>query len=249
MNRFSTLSLVVVLAVAGILPYGVVVGEVNQNAPGAGSPATKPSEKSPVSDAGLETRAAQALAAGDYPAALPLLRRMADLYKNDARRLAAVEEQIKLCEFNIANGIGSVVPSAETRKPHAAPVAGKTTTFDKIQDLGNFEYDAEKGGGIPNDVKALSNTTVKLRGYMIPMDQAENITTFALVPSLFACCFGQPPSIQHTVIVYTPKGKAVSYYPDEIMVEGKLVVEEKKEEGFIVSVFEMTAASIKPAGR
>lgn len=238
MKKTSKLILAVVVASAVIAPGVVRVGAQQ-------APATQPS----VADSALDARAAQALAAGDYPAALPLLRRMADLYKNDARKLAAIQEQIKECEKNIAAGVTGVVPTAEQRKPHAAPVAGKVTSFDKIQDLGNFEYDAEKGGGIPVDVKALSNTQVKLRGFMIPMDQAENITTFALVPSLFACCFGQPPSIQHTVVVKTPKGKAVSYYPDEITVEGTLLVEEKKEEGFIVSVFELTASSIKPAAK
>ena len=76
---------------------------------------------------------------------------------------------------------------------------------------------------------------------MIPMDQAENVTQFALVPSLFACCFGQPPQIQHTIIVNTSQGKSVSYFPDEISVEGTLKVEQKKEDGFIVSILKSNA--------
>ena len=82
---------------------------------------------------------------------------------------------------------------------------------------------------------------------MIPMDQAESITEFALVPSLFSCCYGQPPQIQHTIVVHVPKGKAVSYYPDQISVEGTLTVDEKKEDGFIVSIFEVNTTSVKPA--
>ena len=93
-----------------------------------------------------------------------------------------------------------------------------------IKELGNFDYDQEHGGNIPADVKAMTNSVVRLRGFMIPMDQAENITQFALVPSLFACCFGQPPQIQHTIVVNRPKGKAVGYCPDEILVEGNLKV-------------------------
>jgi hypothetical protein len=50
-------------------------------------------------------------------------------------------------------------------------------------------------------------------------------------------------------VVNCPKGKAVSYYPDEIVVEGKLKVEEKKDEGFIISIFEMEVGSVKPAVR
>ena len=67
-------------------------------------------------------------------------------------------------------------------------------------------------------MQALSGAKVKVRGFMIPMDQAENVTQFALVPDLFACCFGQPPQVQHTVIANCPPGKAVSYYPDELVV-------------------------------
>jgi hypothetical protein len=82
---------------------------------------------------------------------------------------------------------------------------------------------------------------------MIPLDQAENIAEFALVPSLFSCCFGQPPQVQHTIVVHCAKGKAVNYYPDELTVEGTLHVREKKDEGYVVSVFEVDANSVRPA--
>jgi hypothetical protein len=132
------------------------------------------------------------------------------------------------------------------RIPHPAPKPGDVLEMS-IKELGNFEFDAENGSPIPSDVQKLSGATIRLRGYMIPMDQAENISQFALVPSLFACCYGQPPQIQHTIVVNCPKGKAVSYYPDEIIVQGKLNVEEKKDDGFIVSLFEVGAQSVKPA--
>jgi hypothetical protein len=194
---------------------------------------------------GIDQQAMKAMASKDYATALGLLRRMADLYKDDPRRTKAINEQIAECEKALASGSSGATP--EERKVHPAPKEGETLVFDSIKDLGNFEYDADKGGGIPADVKALSGHPVKLHGFMIPMDQAENITTFALVPSLFGCCFGQPPQVQHTVVVHTPKGKAVSYFPDEIVVEGKLKVDEKKEDGFIVSIFEVTVTSVKPA--
>ena len=95
----------------------------------------------------------------------------------------------------------------------------------------------------------LHGATLRLKGFMIPMDQADSITQFALVPSLFACCYGQPPSVQHTIIVNAPKGKSVSYFPDEIIVEGKLTVEEKKEDGFVISLFEIQCDSVKPSAK
>ncbi len=49
--------------------------------------------------------------------------------------------------------------SAEKRTPHPAPKLGETATM-AIKELGNFEYDADKGGNIPEDVKAMSGSMV-----------------------------------------------------------------------------------------
>src|SRR5262249_15229417 len=127
-------------------------------------------------------------------------------------------------------------PSTGSRRV-VHPVAKSGETLDiAIKELGNFDYDADRGGKHPPDAQQLSGATVRMHGFMIPMDQAQSITEFALVPSLFSCCYGQPPQVQHTIVVHAPKGKAVSYFPDEISVEGKLLVQEKKEDGFIVSI-------------
>ena len=219
----------------------------------AAAPASQPSPSS------LELRAAQAFNAGQYALALPLLQKLEKQYEKDADKLGPIQERIRVSQQQVEQAAkknnttvdqilaaAAPAPTAEQRKPHAPPKAGEVRTFD-IKDLGNFEYDADKGGNIPSDVLALSGSTVRVTGFMIPIDQAENITQFALVPSLFACCFGQPPQVQHTVVCKAPEGKAVGYYPDELVVEGKLKVEEKKDEGFIVSVFEIEVTSVKPA--
>jgi hypothetical protein len=205
----------------------------------------------------LEFRANEAFTRNQYAVALPLLQKLEQQDKDVPDKLGAVQEQIRVCQKNIAlSAAAQPIPaagdqvemSAEKRTPHPAAKAGETQVMT-IKELGNFEYDADKGGNIPADVKALSGATIRLNGFMIPMDQATNISQFALVPSLFACCFGQPPQIQHTIIVDCPKGKAVAYYPDEITVEGTLKVEEKKEDGFIVSIFEMECLSVKPVAK
>jgi hypothetical protein len=222
----------------------------------ADTPATQPSGADNAAPSQLEVRAMQEFGRGNWASALPLLKKVQSELKaqNQTDRLGAIEENIRVCERSLAaaaNQQASVAPNngpptAENRKPHAAPKTGEVREMT-IKDLGNFEYDADKGGNVPDDVKALNGATLRLSGFMIPMDQADNITQFALVPSLFACCFGQPPQIQHTIVVHVPKGKAVSYYPEEIVVEGKLAVDEKKEDGFIVSLFEMECSSVKPS--
>lgn len=198
----------------------------------------------------LEARAQAAFNAGDWATAVPLLKELQAKYATIApERQGAIAEQVRMAERNLAIGAPppEVVPTSEfDREPHVKPAPDKI--YDTtIKRLGNFEYDQDIGGNIPPDVQALSGSNIRLKGFMIPMDQAEAITTFALVPDLFACCFGQPPMIQHIVVARTPRGKSLPYYPDEIVVEGRLDVEEKTEDGFIISIFEMEVSSVRPA--
>jgi hypothetical protein len=203
-----------------------------------------------IDRAALDVRATQEFGRGQYAVALPMLKKLEEMTKGQPDLLGPIQEKIRVCERNLAdpNSTANAAPASlnTNRKPHPAPTDGETLDMP-IKDLGNFDYDADKGGEIPRDVVALSGHKIRLKGYMIPMDQAANITQFALVPDLFACCFGQPPQIQHTIVANCPKGKAVSYYPDQIIVEGNLKVAEKKDEGFIVSIFEMDVSSVKPA--
>jgi hypothetical protein len=227
------------------------------------SQATRP--LSADATAALEIRATETFNKGDFSIALPMLQRLAvqlQTQPDQADRLAMVQEQIRVCQKNQPLQLAAVtsvgdtslttpagppaIPMGADRKPHPTPKPGEVVDTT-IKELGNFEYDAEHGSPIPSDVKALDGATLRLKGFMIPMDQAENISKFALVPSLFSCCYGQPPQIQHTIVVNCPQGKAISYYPDEIVVEGKLKVDEKKDDGFIVSIFEIETSSVKPA--
>lgn len=210
----------------------------------------------------MEIAANTAFENKDYIQALAIYRKLEQQYKDDAKKLEPIQERIRVCMANIEKsmvpgasqqGQQPVAPSEETspekRRAHVKPKKETDVYELSIKALGNFEYDSEKGGNVPEDVKKLAGTKIRTRGFMIPLDQADNITQFVLVPDLFACCFGQAPQVQHTVVVSTPKGKAVGYYPDEIVVEGHLSVEEKKEDGIIVSLFEVACTSVKPAAK
>ncbi len=132
------------------------------------------------------------------------------------------------------------------RKPHAAPQPGEIRTLE-IKELGNFNYDPKKSGDIPPDVQALSGLTVRLRGYMQPMQDTEEVSSFLLVPSLGSCCYGQPPEIQHTIACSTPVGHPVKDYYNPVNVEGTLTVREKEEDGFVVSIFELSVQQVEEA--
>ena len=218
---------------------------------------TKPSQNENI--AAIEARAQLAFDKGDYATALPLFMNLEKKLAGKPDQLGPIQEKIRVCKKNLLKdppkdlkNFLTQTPTdnatPEKRKPHVRPKDGGIYEV-AIKDVGNFEYDAEKGGNIPEDVKNLNGVKIRTHGFMIPLDQADNITEFALVPSLFACCFGQPPQVQHTMVVHTPKGKAVGYFPDEIVVEGTLVVNEKKEDGLVVSVFEVNCMSVKPMAK
>ncbi|HYE17697.1 MAG TPA: DUF3299 domain-containing protein [Tepidisphaeraceae bacterium] len=228
----------------------------------AAAPAKVADDKDKDTPSKFETRATEAFNRGQYSLAKELFGKAADRIKeSDPKKYAQLQEQIKACEKNIKE-LAAVLPippadlnpgpqvetAPDKRKKHVAPPKDQVMEIT-MQELGNFDYNSDKGGNIPDDVKKLNGVKVRVKGFMIPLDQADNISHFSLVPSLFACCFGQPPQVQHQVVVHTPKGKAVSYYPDEIVCEGTLKVEEKKEDGYIVSVFEMDVSSVKPLAK
>jgi hypothetical protein len=196
-------------------------------------------------DGSLESRANRAFARGDYPTALPLLRAVAERAQDDPVKLGATQERIRVCEKAIAAAAREVPTAPGERKIHVSPAPGQLAEMS-IKELGNFDYDPAKGG-LPEDVKKLSGIKIRLTGFMIPSGQADKVTKFSLVPSLFSCCFGQPPQVQHTISVTCTGGQAVTYSPDLIVVEGKLTVEEKKDGGYVIGIFRIEPTSITAA--
>lgn len=217
----------------------------------AGAQATQP-----ASDQRREYRAGQAFATRDYRTALRLYREFLPELKDRPAKVPAIQDRIKACEQELAKaaqasgqsstGADAIPTAPDQRKIHPPPTPGQVLEL-AIKELGNFEYDPDKGR-IPNDVQRLTGSKIRLHGFMIP-SQAKKITQFALVPSLFSCCFGQPPTVQHIIVCVCPQGTAVEYSPNQVIVEGTLTVCEKKDDGYVISIFQLAATSIVEAPR
>ncbi len=211
--------------------------------PGRAQQATPSTQPAKLSLSDLRTKATAAFEASDYVMAMPLLKDLAVRMRNEPEKVAPILEQIRVCEANLpANTIIEGINAP--RNPHVKPADGQAYEV-ALQKLGNFQYDPDKGE-IPDDVKALNGIKVRIKGYMQLVSESDNITRFQLVPDRFACCFGQPPQIQHTSMVSCPAGKSVKYFPDMVWVEGTLKVGEQRDEGFVLAIFEVTANSIRP---
>jgi hypothetical protein len=125
--------------------------------------------------------------------------------------------------------------------------AGKFTGLDKIlpfDELDSWPY--EDGlKGMPKRVKDLSGKKVLMTGFMLPIDEVQNIKEFLLVKSLWSCCYGQPPDIHGIIRVVMPKGKTTDYLFDPLKIVGTFKVEATVMEGYCVDIYQLHVESLE----
>jgi hypothetical protein len=125
--------------------------------------------------------------------------------------------------------------------------AGKITGLDQIlpfDELTSWPY--EDGlKGMPKRVKDLSGKKVLMTGFMLPIDEVQNIKEFLLVQSLWSCCYGQPPDIHGIVRVVMPKGKKTDYFFDPLKIIGTFKVEATVLDGYCVDIFQLHVESLE----
>lgn len=119
-----------------------------------------------------------------------------------------------------------------------APAGHKALAWETLKG-----YDFKEGMTMPQNVRAFDKQKVAINGYMIPLTEEERPTEFLLVSTLWDCCYGQPPKINHGIVV-TMKGKGAPYSDFPILVSGTLTVGEDKEDGEIISVYQMVAHKV-----
>ena len=114
--------------------------------------------------------------------------------------------------------------------------------------LAGYTFDQDHGtlADIPQPIRQLDGQHISLEGYMIPLDQADNITAFALVPNLY---FDQnrPPLIQETVVARVVDGRCLNYSPDAIRISGILHVRVETDDGYLISIYTLTIDHAEPA--
>ena len=109
--------------------------------------------------------------------------------------------------------------------------------------LGGWKY-IEGKTPIPEKIRKLDGQWVEVSGFMWSNNQIDNLTRFVLVQSLWGCCFGQTPDMNHFMDVTLEPGKMASFYPDPVRVIGRLSVGEKIEGGRCVSIYRMDAITV-----
>lgn len=125
--------------------------------------------------------------------------------------------------------------------------AGKITGLDQIlpfDELTSWPY--EDGlKGMPKRIKDLNGKKVLMTGFMLPIDEVQNIKEFLLVQSLWSCCYGQPPDIHGIVRVVMPKEKRTDYFFDPLKVIGTFKVEATMLDGYCVDIFQLHVETLE----
>jgi hypothetical protein len=136
---------------------------------------------------------------------------------------------------------------AAERRLAAEIKSGKITGLDQIlpfDELTSWPY--EDGlKGMPKRVKDLDGKKVLMTGFMLPIDEVQNIKEFLLVQSLWSCCYGQPPDINGIVRVVMPKGKKTDYFFDPLKIVGTFKIEATMLDGYCVDIFQLHVESLE----
>ncbi len=113
----------------------------------------------------------------------------------------------------------------------------------KFDVLGGWKY-IEGKKVIPENVRQLDGKWVEITGFMLPINEIKNITRFIVIQSLWGCCFGQTPDVNHVIVVTMEPGKSVEFYPDPVRVVGRFSVGETREEGYLISIYCLEASQV-----
>lgn len=145
-------------------------------------------------------------------------------------------------------------PRTWTKRTAPAPQVLKSATSDSWRNdpmvtlsfdvLKKWTYVAGKATTVPDYIRAFDGKHVEMTGYMMPLNTVVNIKSFVLVPSLFGCCYGQPPAINHIVLVNMTDDKTAKYFENAVRVRGRFNCGEAKQDGELLSLYWIDAVEV-----
>lgn len=124
----------------------------------------------------------------------------------------------------------------------AVPAGHERITWNQ---LGAFPY--REGASLPAEVQALNGRDVAIFGFMLSLGDAERMSEFVLVESLWGCCFGSVPEVNQTIVVRVDSSTPAEYSAAPQLVTGRLEVGEEREAGFVTSLYRIVGAQLRPA--
>lgn len=126
-------------------------------------------------------------------------------------------------------------PTTGGKKQKAFPLS-----FDMLKKWTYIEGKTE----IPGFIRIFEGQPVVMDGYMMSLGDVKDIKSFVLVPSLWGCCYGQPPAVNHVVLVKMTGKMTSEYFGGAIRVRGQFHCGEEKQDGYLVSLYHIDADEV-----
>ena len=108
--------------------------------------------------------------------------------------------------------------------------------------LGGFDY--EEGMALPEAARRLDGRKVGMTGYMMTLEEVEDIHEFLLLESVWSCCFGIPAQLNQVILVDVVGDSGIQFTTWPILCLGQLSAGEETEEGFVTSVYRLHAEKV-----
>jgi hypothetical protein len=149
----------------------------------------------------------------------------------------------------------SVVALARAAGPAEVTISGQKLIDLGFENLSSFPYNIVDGGTgatkeqiqaaskvdqIPAAVHAFDGKKVVLTGYMLPLQMENGLAKkFVLMKDTNTCCFGGTPKMNDYVVCQMSSNGVESIQDIPVQLTGTLHVQEKREDGYVVSLFTM----------
>ena len=118
------------------------------------------------------------------------------------------------------------------------------TPFVRFDSLDAWPYE-DGYKGMPKELEKLDGKKVAMAGFMLPIDEVEDIKTFYLVKSLWSCCYGIPPDVNGLVKINIAAKKGVAYQWDPILVVGTFRLKKVMDEDYTICIWQMDDAQVR----
>lgn len=133
----------------------------------------------------------------------------------------------------------------KTPAPAAKNEPLKIVSFDdiKLELKKGDPYDASL---LTDKVKQLAGKPIRIRGYILPSFQQNNITKFVLVRDNMECCFGPGALLHDCVLVDMTAPATASYTVRPVSAEGTFSIREVKGlDGKFLAIYHLDATEVK----
>lgn len=100
---------------------------------------------------------------------------------------------------------------------------------------------------VPEEILSINEEPVVIVGFMVPIDvdREGRVRSFALTQDQMFCCFGIPPAMNEWMMVEMEEGKSAPFTLDlPIAAYGAFEVGEELEDGYVLSLYRMTASEV-----